>query len=143
MGVFDSHEISSESSISLASSVFTHDPDFSPYDSYAVDSDAPDDMDVDVDDDVHHHQHYGPPTYESLMLENATVRSDADFFSVTGWTTATIGSSSVVSTSDRMPHSGLRLGLSSGSRSPSPGTPAFRLVDDQSRSCLTRGRPCF
>jgi hypothetical protein len=100
MDVFDSHEISSESSISLASSVFTHDPDFSPYDSYAVDSDAPDDMDVDVDDDVHHHQHYGPPIYESLMLENATVRSDADFFSVTGWTTATIGSSSVVSTSE-------------------------------------------
>ncbi|EKJ75408.1 hypothetical protein NXS19_000625 [Fusarium pseudograminearum] len=98
MDVFDSHENSSESSISLASSVFTHDPDFSPYDSYVVDSDAPDDMDV--DDDVQPPQHYGPPSYESLMLENTTVRSDADFFSVTGWTTATIGSSSVVSTSE-------------------------------------------
>ncbi|XEU97998.1 hypothetical protein FSHL1_003285 [Fusarium sambucinum] len=100
MDVFDNHEDSSESSISLASSVFTHDPDFSPYGSYVVDSDVPDDMDVDMDDDVHHQQHYGPPTYESLILENATVRSDADFFSVTGCTAATIGSSSVVSTSE-------------------------------------------
>ncbi|KAM0305613.1 hypothetical protein HYE67_008455 [Fusarium culmorum] len=98
MDVFDNHENSSESSISLASSVFTHDPDFSPYDSYVVGSDVPDDMDV--DDGVQQPQHYGPPSYESLLLENTTVRSDADFFSVTGWTTATVGSSSVVSTSE-------------------------------------------
>ncbi|CEI64180.1 hypothetical protein FVEN_g9022 [Fusarium venenatum] len=93
MDVFDNHEDSSESSISLASSVFTHDPDFSPYGSYVVESDVPDDMDVDMDDDVQHQQHYGPPTYESLILENTTVRSDA-------CTAATIGSSSVVSASE-------------------------------------------
>lgn len=100
MDIFDNHENSSDSSISLASSVFTHDPDYSPYNSYLFDSDAPDDMDIDDDDDP---QNWGPPTYASLMLENATVRFDADFFSATGWTTATVGSSGVSTSETRCP----------------------------------------
>ncbi|RGP67264.1 hypothetical protein FLONG3_8555 [Fusarium longipes] len=102
MDMFDSHENSSDSSISLASSVFTHDPNFPPYDSYALDSDAPDDDD-DMDVDQNDYQHYGPPSYESLRMENATVRSDADLFSVTGWTTATVGSSAVSTSETRCP----------------------------------------
>nr|CEG04962.1 unnamed protein product [Fusarium clavum] len=98
MDIFDNHENSSESSISLASSIFTQ--DLERFSTYGFDSDVPDDAEGDMDDD---HQPYGPPTYSLLMLENATVRSDADFFSVTGWTTATIGSSAGSTSETRCP----------------------------------------
>ncbi|CAG7561680.1 unnamed protein product [Fusarium equiseti] len=98
MDIFDNHENSSESSISLASSIFTQ--DLERFSTYSFDSDVPDDAEVDMDGD---HQPYGPPTYSLLMLENATVRSDADFFSVTGWTTATVGSSAGSTSETRCP----------------------------------------
>ncbi|KAH7196905.1 uncharacterized protein B0J16DRAFT_8663 [Fusarium flagelliforme] len=98
MNIFDNHENSSESSISLASSIFTQ--DLERLSIYGFDSDVPDDVEGDMDDD---HQPYGPPTYSLLMLENATVRSDADFFSVTGWTTATVGSSAGSTSETRCP----------------------------------------
>lgn len=101
MDIFDNHENSSESCISLASSIFTQ--DLERFSTYGFDSDVPDDADGDIDDD---HQPYGPPTYSSLMLENATVRSDADFFSVTGWTTATVGSSTGSTSETRCPAPG-------------------------------------
>ncbi|KAJ4137664.1 hypothetical protein NW768_003252 [Fusarium equiseti] len=98
MDIFDNYENGSESSISLASSIFTQ--DLERFSTYGFDSDVPDDAEGDMDDD---HQPYGPPTYSLLMLENVTVRSDASFFSVTGWTTATVGSSAGSTSETRCP----------------------------------------